>query len=97
MSQIFLQYRAVQRADGLNVQSGSLFKDSLYLRAVFADNADIIAAGFVIPVFLHIQGAELSEAVCGEEYFVCAVICHHNFRPVNHRSKHKSQLMASKR
>ena len=64
IAQVFLQDGAVQRTDGLNIQSGCLFQQILHLRAVFSDDSDVITACFTCPVFFHIQGAELTEAVC---------------------------------
>ena len=93
MCQIFSQDRSMQRADRLNVQSCSCFEKFLHLCTVFTNNTDIITTGFAIPVFLYIKSTKFTKSVCGKQNFVRAVICNHNFRPVNHRCKYKCQDM----
>ena len=81
---LLMQDGAVQRADGLDVQTSSLFQHSLHLHTVLAHDADEIAAGFGQPLFLHVQCAELAESISAEQDFVCIVIGHDDFRPVDH-------------
>ena len=65
----------------------------MYLHAVFAHNADIVAACLIVPVFFHIQGTELAKSVCGKENLVGAVVGYHDFRPVYHGGKQEGKLM----
>ena len=96
MSKIFGENRSVKRTDGLDIQSCGYFQKVLYLYAIFSNDTDKVSSCLIIPWLFHIQGTEFSEAVCGEKDFFCAVISNHNFRPVNHRCKYKSQVMFSK-
>ena len=94
ITQILGEDRAVQRADDLDIQCRGFLEQVLGLQAVFADNAEIIAARFACPVFLlDIEGSEFAEAVRGEEDLVRAVIGDHDFRPVDHGSKDEIQYM----
>ena len=97
ISEIFGKNRTVQRADRLNIQSRCLFQQCLYLRAVFADDTEIIPSRFASPVFLCIQCTEFSEAVCREQYFIRAVISDDDLRPVHHRCGHKRQCVLAER
>ena len=69
----------------------------MYLSAVFSYDTDEVTAGFIVPVLLHIQGAEFAEAVCGEQNFFCAFISDHDFRPVYHRRVNKVEHMLAQR
>ena len=89
--QILRQHGAMQGADDGNVQPGGLFQQRLHLRAVLAHDADVVPAGFVRPVFFHVQSTELAEAVSGEENLVIGIIGHNDLRPVNHGRTHKGQ------
>ena len=91
MAQVFLQHRAVEGADGLDIQGGSLFKQRPDLGTVFAHDADIVPAGFIVPGLLHIQGAEFPEAVSGEQDLVQHVIGHNDLGPVDHGGGYKGQ------
>ena len=95
ISQIFFQNRSVQRANRLNIQPCRFLQKVLYLSAVFSYDSDIITTSFACPVLFYIQSAEFTETVCGEQHFVTGIICHHNFRPVNHRRSNKCQGMLS--
>ena len=96
VAQILFQYGAVQRADDGDIQPGGLLQQLLHLHAVLADNADIVAAGFIVPVLLDIQGAELAEAVGGEKHLVRCLIAHHDLGPVHHGGKDKGQAVLAK-
>ena len=91
ISQILRQHGAVEGADDGNVQPGGLFQHSLHLHTVLAHDADVVPAGFVCPVFFHVQSTELAEAVSGEENLVIGIIGHDDLRPVNHGRTHKGQ------
>ena len=95
MTQILSQHRTVQRADNLNIQRCCHLEQSLHLRTVLADDADVIAACLTVPIFLYIQCAKLAEAVCREQNLIGSIICDHNFRPMYHRSENKRQRMAA--
>ena len=80
-------------ADNRDVQPGSLLQDSLCLGTVFADDAEVVAAGLAGPAFriLDIVGTEFAEGVGREEHLIPAVVAHDNFRPVHHRGGDKGQ------
>ena len=97
---IFAPDRAVQRADHLNLQPGSLFQQRLYLRAVFSDNVGVIPAGIgkpfcaeihLVRVQIAVQRAEGAEGVGGIERFRRCVIGHHDLRPMHHRGHDESK------
>ena len=96
MSKIFGKNRSVERADGLDIKSCCCLEKLLYLRTVFSDDSDIVATCFAVPVLFYIKSSEFAKAVCGKQNFVCAVICNHNLRPVNHRCKYKGKDVFSK-
>ena len=83
----------MEGADRFDVEGCGFLQHVLNLCAVFADDADIVAGGFTGPAFgiFHIIGAKFAKCIRREEDFVRAVISHHDFRPVNHRSKDKIQ------
>ncbi len=91
IAQIFLQYRAVERADGLNVQLGGFFQQRLNLHTIFAHDADVVAACFAGPVLVCIQRTELAETVGGEQHLVAGIISHNDFRPVYHGRTYEGQ------
>ena len=93
VAKVFIEYRAVERADSLDIQSCSYFKKVLNLHAVFSYDADVISSCLIIPWLLNVKSTEFSESVCGKKYLFCAVICDHNLRPVYHRCKHEGQVM----
>ena len=86
--QVFGQHGAVEGGDDLDVELGSLFQNSLDLRAVFADDAEVVAACFAVPALrvFHVVGAELAEAVSREEDLVLGLIGHDDLGPVDHGS-----------
>ena len=91
VAQVLRQHRTMEGTNGLNIQCGSLFQQILYLRAIFAHNANVIAAGLVIPGLLHIQSAELAEAIGREQNLVHIVIGDDDFGPMHHGSRYKGQ------
>ena len=52
LAEVFREDGAVQRADNGDVQPGGLFEQRLHLRAVLADDADVVAAGLAGPFLL---------------------------------------------
>ena len=89
---------AVERADGLDVQRGSLFQQSLHLRAVLAHDVQVVAAGLAGPVGLLVElrhSAEAAKAIGGEEDFLAGLIADHDLRPVDHGCEHESQGVAA--
>ena len=91
IAQVFRQHGTVERADNGDIQSGCLLQQSLYLGTIFAHDADVIPAGFAGPVFIHIQGTELAEAIGGEKNLVIGIVGHNDLGPVDHRSRNKGQ------
>ena len=93
IAEVLGKHGTVQRADDLNIEPCRLFQDSLNLLAVFADDADIVAAGFTRPILFDVQRAELAEAVGGEQHLIGAVVGHQDLGPVDHGSAHEVQHM----
>jgi len=94
LAQVSGQDRAVEGADGLDVQRGRLFQQGLNLRAVLAHDVQEVAAGLAGPigvciVFCH--GAEAAEAVGGEEDLLGGLVADHDLRPVDHGGKNEGQ------
>ena len=81
----------MEGADDGNVQVGELFQQGLHLLPILAHDADVVPAGFAGPVLLHVQGAELAEAVGGEEDLIIGIIGDDNLRPVDHGGGDKGQ------
>ena len=99
LAQISGQHRAVQRANGLDVQSRGLFQQRLHLRAVFPHDVQVVAAGFAGPVGLFVKlchSAKATEAIRGEQHLFGGFIADHDLRPVHHGSKHKGQGVGAK-
>ena len=86
----------MQGADNLNIESRRFFQEALNLHAIFAYNAEVVAARLAGPVLVCVQGAEFAEAVGGKENLVFDVVGNHDLRPVNHRCGHKLQCMRAK-
>ena len=86
----------MKRADGLNVQSCRFFQNSLHLRTVFSDDADIVTPCLIGPFFLYVQSTEFTETICSKQYFLTCFISHHDLRPMHHGSIDKMQAVLSK-
>ena len=97
VTEIFCQNGTVQRADHFDIKRCRLFEQRLYLRAVFADDADKIAAGFIVPILVCIVCAELAESVGGEKHLVVAVVRYDNLRPMHHGRADEMEGMTSER
>ena len=100
LAQISGQHRAVQRANGLDVQSRGLFQQRLHLRAVFPHDVQVVAAGFAGPVGLFVKlchSAKAAKAIRGEQHLFGGFIADHDLRPVHHGGKHKGQGMCTER
>ena len=95
MTEILLQHRTVKRADHRDIEGGCLLQDCLHLRAVLADDAEIVAPCLAVPLSVSrsVERAELTESVRGEQHLVGAVVCHDDLRPVNHRSRNEIKGM----
>ena len=92
--------RAVQRADGGDVQRSGLFQQGLHLRAVLAHDVQVVAAGLAGPVGLLVElchSAEAAEAVGGEEDLLGGLIAHHDLGPVDHRRKDEGEGVCAQR
>ena len=97
VAQILGEDGAVEGADGLNVQIGGLLEECLYLGTVLTHDADVVAAGLTGPVLLHVQSAELTEAVGGEQDLVGGVVGHHDLGPVDHGGGHEMEGVLTQR
>ena len=64
VAEMFLEDRTVKCTDCLNVKTGCLLQECLSLYALFADDTEIVTAGFTCPVFFDIKGTELAEGIC---------------------------------
>ena len=84
VAQILGEHGAVGGADLPDVQGGGLLQQGLDLGTVLAHDADEVAPGLVVPGLLHVQGAELAEAVGGEEDLVMDIVGHDDLGPVDH-------------
>ena len=93
MPQVLLEDGSMEGADGFNFQAGCLLQQLLHLHSVLAHDADVIAAGFIVPRFFCIQCAELAEAVGGEQHLVGSIVAHHHLGPMHHGRKHKGQAV----
>ena len=102
--QIRLPDRAVQRADGLDIQRRRLFEQCLHLRAILADNIGVIPARIVHPHAVDVdlvvhdiarQRTERTECVRGKQSLVQLVIGDHDLGPVHHRRHDEVQRMAA--
>ena len=68
-----MQYRAVQRANGGNIQGGGFLQQGLHRRTVFANDIDKVAAGFLRPRLVRAYGAEFAKASALKSTFsVCS-------------------------
>ena len=87
----------MQRADNPDIQCCGLLQHRLHLRAVFADDSEVIPSCFTGPAFLvhGVQRAELAEGVRAEQHLVLLVVGHHDLRPVHHRRGNELQRMAA--
>ncbi len=89
------QERAVERQNLLDRQAGGLFEERLHLRAVLADDADVVAAGLAVPSFgvFDVVRAELAEPVGGEQRLFSRVVRDDDFGPVDHRRRDERELV----
>ncbi len=92
----------MKRADRLNVEGSCLFKDVLHLNAVLADDIGIVSSRVIEEDLLKIifirenarvDRAKRSECIRTEERSVRLVICKHDLRPVDHRSKDEPECV----
>ena len=74
----------MQGTNRADIQGGGLFQDGLHLRAVFADDAEVVPACFACPLGRDVQRAEFTEGVSGKEYLVRFVPGHDDLGPVHH-------------
>ena len=84
------EYEAVERADKVDGKARCLLEDVDDLRAVFADDVDIITAGRIEVVFFKVDlvcidiadRTELAKGIGTEEDVIGQVIGHDNFRSI---------------
>ena len=97
-------YKAVQRADVVELKPRRLFKNGLHLRTVFADDVGVIAPCFVDVVCeeidlvieqMAVERAEGAEGIGREEHFIGQVIGHHDLGPVYHRSHDEGKFVSA--
>ena len=96
VAEVLGQDGTVERADDLDIQTRRLFEQVLHLRAVLADDADVVASRLASPVLVDVESPEFAETVSGEEHLVLRVVGHHDLRPVNHRSRDEAESMGAK-
>ena len=96
--------RAVQRADGFDIERGRLFEQELHLCAILADNIGVIPARIVHPHTVNAnfiiknvacQRAERTECVRREQNLMWLVIGDHHFRPMHHGGHNEMQRVAA--
>ena len=87
----------MKRAYPRDIEVCGFLEHSLHLRAIFAHNADVIPASFVIPGFFGIERAELAKAIGRKQRLCMALVSHEHFGPMHHRGTDKIQLMHAKR
>ena len=104
IAEVAAPHEAVEGADIIKLKAGGLFEHGLHLRAVFADDIGVVAAGLVNVVGeeidlvveqMSVERAEGAESVGGEKYLVGGVIGHHDLRPVYHGRHDKGKLMTA--
>ena len=83
----------MERRYGCDGQGAYFFEECLHLRAVFSDDVDIVAAGFVNPVVGVLQGTELAECVGRKECLRDGVERYDDFGPVDHRRVEEAQAV----
>ena len=87
----------MQGAYRRNIERRSLFKQSLNLCAVLADDADIITPCFASPIFFYVKRTELAEPVGREQNLVIRALSNDNFGPVHHRRADEGQNVLAQR
>ena len=97
MPEILAEHGAVERADEIYIERCGFFEHALHLSAVFAHDAEIVAAGFAIPLLVDVEGAEFAEAVGGEEHLIRLIIGEHDLGPMHHRGENKGQFVPAER
>ena len=95
VAEILGQDGTVERTDDLDIQTRRLFEQVLHLRAVLADDADVVTSCLASPVLVDVESAEFAEAVSGEEHLVLCVVGHHDLGPVNHRSGDEAERVGA--
>ena len=91
----------VERANEVNLQLRSFFEDVHDLRAIFSDDIDIVAAGFIEVVFFKVSlvgkdvadSTKVTKGVGAEQEMIRYFIRHDDFRPVDHRGFDELQCM----
>ena len=83
----------MERADEVDRKARCLLEDVDDLRAIFADDVDIVTAGRIEVVFFKVDlvcidvadRTELAKGIGTEEDVIRQVIGHDDFRPMDHR------------
>ena len=93
-----LQHTAVERTDEAHVEFLHLVQRLAHLRAIFAADVHIVAAGLRRPVVgVRIVGAEFAERIGREHCAVAVVVGHDHFRPVHQRRRDEVQRATAQR
>ena len=85
VAQVLGQHGAVERADDLDVQVGSLFEHGLHELAELTDDAKVVAASLASPALgiLDVVGAKLAKTVGTKEHLVGGLVGEEHLGPVN--------------
>ena len=91
--ELFAPYKAVQGADHLDLNAGSLLHNIPHLRTVLTNDVGVVTASLIdiIVEEVHlickqcaVECAEGAECIGGEQNLFTDIIGHHNLRPVHH-------------
>ena len=87
----------MERADCFDIEIFRLFKEILHLRAILANDAEIVSSGFASPVLVGIKRTELAESVGRKEDLIVCIIGHDDFGPMHHRRGHEGERVFTER
>ena len=101
--QLIVPNRAVGGAYIIYRDIGKLCQRLLHEQSVFRNNIGIIAGHLrIITGSIHfridntaVQRTETAESIAGKKHFILNKICHHRFRPMNHRREMELQCLSA--